>query len=165
MAYLTHGGAVATSTTTTPLKPILSRKTSTILGTRGRDDGDDEFGSERRPSKRQKTVVFDETLNVVKQIGNKSLADIKKQVRKALENHQKGDDGYYDELKEIFGADRNTRPGNEEGVDPRELGLYVVALTSSTTKLDRCSGLIKNVLGCQWLARDDVFVKAYIQFL
>jgi RNA polymerase I-specific transcription initiation factor RRN3 len=160
-------GAVASANLnlSSPLKPILSRKPKSVLETRSRDTDSDASGSERQPSKRQKTVAFDETLNTVKEIGTKSLREVKGQVKKALEGHSKGDDGYYDELTDIFASDRRNRNKKDDAVTSQELLLYVLALTSHTPLLARCSGLIKHVLSCQWLTRDDVFAKAYVQFL
>ncbi len=48
----------------------------------------------------------------------------------------------------------------------QELTLYVIALTSHVPLLGRsCSGLINAVLKYPWLCRDDLFARAYIQFM
>lgn len=115
--------------------------------------------------------MFDESLNMVKDLGSRSLDEVKQEVRMALQRHAAGDDEEYDNLKEVFGSDqksRSSRSSDDEDYEARSKDLlaYVIALTSHVTMLGRsCSGLVKAILKCSWLARDDVFAKAYVQFL
>lgn len=159
-----HEGPRAAGKPRLPLKPILSRKPASVLGNRARDD-EGSPDSEQRPAKRVKTVAFDDALNTVKQIGSKTLQEVKALVKKALEDHAKGDDSDYDELRDVFSAERNKRRKNSDIQQQQELLLYVLALTSCTPMLSRCSDLVKDVLGCNWLTRDDDFAKAFVQFL
>ncbi|KAH8890885.1 RNA polymerase I-specific transcription initiation factor RRN3 [Thozetella sp. PMI_491] len=168
-----HRRTTVVSKAGVPVKPIL-RKPTSILGTRTRDDQDDD--DERimsSPTKRRKTVVFNETLNEVKEIEGKSLDDAKREVRQALAAHAAGDSEDYDRLKEVFTA-RRREAGSEsdedeednEGKSPQELLLYMIALTAHVSLLGKsCSGLIRAVLKFSWLGRDDVFVRVYIQFI
>ncbi|KAK0731682.1 RNA polymerase I-specific transcription initiation factor RRN3 [Lasiosphaeris hirsuta] len=160
------------------IRPIL-RKTPSVLGKRRADDEDkniDIMDLSRllpsSPTKKRKTVMFSENLNVVKDIGSKTLEDAKREVKQALEGHSRGDDEDYDSLKEKFApAPRRKRsPGedDEEKDDskPQDLLIYVMALTSQAPLLGKsCSGLIKSVLKCAWLERDENFSRAYIQLL
>ncbi|KAK4129600.1 RNA polymerase I-specific transcription initiation factor RRN3 [Parathielavia appendiculata] len=173
-----------------PIKPILRKPTSSVLGTRQRrsdDSGDD--GEDEPPTKRQKkTVVFNEDLNMVKEISGKSLEEAKREVRQALEAHARGDDEDYDNLKDIFSPSPRRRKKelqlpltSEEGDDDdddeeedeaalaaieQDLIVYVVALTGYVPLLGRsCSGLLRSVLRCAWLERDESFARAYIQLL
>ncbi|KAK4181631.1 putative RNA polymerase I-specific transcription initiation factor rrn3 [Triangularia setosa] len=160
--------AFAPTIASSPIKPIL-RKTTSVLGTRSRADDSDGADEEEHPTKRQKkTVVFNENLNMVREISGKSLEDAKREVRQALEGHARGDDEDYHNLKDLFApSNRNRSP--DEGADdtgPQELLVYVVALTGYVPMLGRsCSGLIRSVLRCAWLDRDENFTKAYIQLL
>ena len=98
-----------------------------------------------------------------------------------LEGHARGDDEDYDNLKQIFAPiNRRRKPyrsnyddetdededDDPDAVKPQDLLIYVIALTSNVTSLGRsCSGLIKSVLECAWIDRDDDFARAYIQLL
>jgi RNA polymerase I-specific transcription initiation factor RRN3 len=167
--------ATAAAAASSPIKPIL-RKPTSVLGTRARsDDSDgatDDDGSGEPPAKRQKkTVVFNEDLNTVKEISGKSLEDAKREVRQALEGHSRGDDEDYDNLKDIFApSPKQFAPEDEdeeeEDTKPQDLVVYVVALTACVPLLGRsCGGLLRSILRCAWLERDDNFARAYIQLL
>ncbi len=180
---------LSTSATGAPsspiIKPILRKPTKptttppSILGTRRRQPSssptpsDDDANSDGPPpAKRQKkTVVFNEALNMVREIAGKSLEQAKREVRQALEAHGRGDDEDYDALKEIFSggaAPEGDGDGDEEeaGGRERDLVVYVVALTGYVPLLGRgCSGLLRSVLRCGWLERDEGFARAYIQLL
>lgn len=135
---------------TTPVKPIL-RKATSVLGTRTRDDTE-EYVAETPPTKRRKTVMFDESLNVVLDIKNKSLEDVKREISRALDGHAKNDDEDYDTLKEMFTNDHNSGPpspsaGDDETTQPGDLLAYIIALTAHVPMLGKsCSGLVKSIL-------------------
>ncbi|KAA8634348.1 hypothetical protein SMACR_04861 [Sordaria macrospora] len=160
----------ATPLTSSAIKSIL-RKPSTVLGRRPREeDGESSDGLPgSSPAKKRKTVMFNDKLNMIKEFGGKTLDDAKREVKQALEGHARGDDEDYDGLKEIFCPSPKRTIVEEEDADtpqPQDLQVYVVALTSHVPLLDRsCSGLIRAVLSCTWLDRDDVFARAYIQLL
>jgi RNA polymerase I-specific transcription initiation factor RRN3 len=186
LSSIARSSTAPTAAASSPIKPIL-RKPTSVLGTRSRaddsdgggaaDDDDDHDGPP--PAKRQKkTVVFNEDLNMVKEISGKSLEDAKREVRQALEGHGRGDDEDYDSLKEIFlpSAKKRVSTGDDEDDDeeeeeeeaakPQDLIVYVVALTGYVPLLGRsCSGLLRSVLRCSWLERDENFARAYIQLL
>jgi RNA polymerase I-specific transcription initiation factor RRN3 len=141
-----------------------------VLGTRSRSQDSDGADEDEPPTKKQKkTVVFNEDLNMVKEISSKSLEDAKREVRQAVEGHSRGDDEDYDNLKEIFSpSPKRLTPDDEEeeAAKPQDLVVYVVALTGYAHLLGRsCSGLLRSVLRCAWLERDEYFAKAYIQLL
>ncbi|KAK3335577.1 RNA polymerase I-specific transcription initiation factor RRN3 [Cercophora scortea] len=158
---------LAPVTASSTIKPIL-RKPTTVLGTRSRDDDDDGDDLLSSPTKKRKTVMFNESLNMVKDLGAKSLDDAKREVKKALEGHARGDDEDYDILKDIFAPNtKSYQPEDRaDAARPQDLVAYVVALTSHVTLLGRsCSGLITSVLKCSWLDKDENFSRAYIQLL
>jgi RNA polymerase I-specific transcription initiation factor RRN3 len=100
------------------------------------------------------------------------MDDVKLEVRAALENHLRGNDGQYDMLKELFTNDKQRYlppvVGEEEDtLRPHELQVYVVALTSCIPILKgkECTGLVKVILKCSWLGRDAAFSKAFTHFL
>nr|CDP23080.1 Putative RNA polymerase I-specific transcription initiation factor rrn3 [Podospora anserina S mat+] len=161
--------AYAPTVASSPIKPILRKPTASVLGTRSRADDSDGADEEEHPMKRQKkTVVFNENLNMVREISGKSFEDAKREVRQALEGKARGDEQDYDNLKDLFApSNRNSSPDEDEE-DPRhqELLGYVVALTGYVPMLGRsCTGLVRSVLRCSWLDRDENFAKAYIQLL
>jgi len=101
--------------------------------------------------------------------GIKTLDEVKREVRAALELHKRGDDEEYDTLKHLFAQATPPEDAEVEAqADPnsKNLGIYVVALTALAPMVERtCSGLVKSVLRCRWLERDDSFARAYIQLL
>lgn len=123
------------------------------------------------PSKRKKTVHFDMSLNMTTEIGKRSLDATKTEVRKALEGHARGQNEDYNDLKDVFANDRQRYlapiAGEEEDtLKPEELVVYVVALTTCAPLLNKsCSALIKTILQCSWVGRDELFLKAFVQFL
>ncbi|OAA37239.1 RNA polymerase I specific transcription initiation factor RRN3 superfamily [Metarhizium rileyi] len=100
------------------------------------------------------------------------MDDIKLEVRAALEDHLRGNDGQYDMLKEMFANDRQRYlppvVGEEDDtLKPHELQVYVMALTSCIPILKgkECNGLVRTILKCSWLGRDAAFTKAFTHFL
>ncbi|KAL1844311.1 hypothetical protein VTJ49DRAFT_2368 [Mycothermus thermophilus] len=183
LSSVARSSASTTVATSSPIRPILRKSSTSVLGRRNRtedsdggDGGDDD--DHEPPTKRQKkTVVFNEDLNTVKEISSKSLEDAKREVQQALEGHARGDDEDYDNLKEVFApSPKRRRPEDDDDEDdedrddsrpkPQDLVVYVVALTAFAPKLGRtCGGLVRSVLRCEWLERDETFARAYIQLL
>ncbi|KAK8114941.1 RNA polymerase I-specific transcription factor [Apiospora kogelbergensis] len=182
--------AVATTTTATqlarsvaksatPLKPILKSASSSLGKRKGVEDDDlPSDGSSidhlQSPRKRQR-VEFDMNLEI-HEVGARTVDEIKKEIWKALDGHAHGDDEDYDILKEaVAGRQRiyDVDDGDDDEIDRtlpekqrQELKGYMVALASFVPHLGRsASGLVKSVLRCQWLGRDDQFATVYAQFL
>ncbi|KAI1381707.1 RNA polymerase I-specific transcription initiation factor RRN3 [Hypoxylon crocopeplum] len=160
----------------TPLKPIL-KSSSTLLGTRRTSDDagldDSSMDNPQNPRKRQR-VEFDLNNIEIHEIGARSVEEIKQEVRKALDRHDQGNDEDYDMLKDTLSGKQTSYDDDEDDdTDPslpakrrQELKVYLVSLASFSPRLGRsCDGLIKGVLRCQWLGRDDQFAKIYVQFL
>jgi len=109
--------------------------------------------------------------NPTVEVGGRSLEDTKREVRKALEGKARGEEELYNELCDMFHHDRDrylspVAGEPEDCLKPQELVVYVVALTSCAPLLKKsCLALIKNILQCSWLGRDQTFVRAYCQFL
>ncbi|KAG5967105.1 hypothetical protein E4U58_002305 [Claviceps cyperi] len=123
------------------------------------------------PTKRRK-VLFDDVRNVTYEVGRRTMEDVKIEVRAALENHLRGNDGQYDMLKELFANDKQRYlppvVGEEEDtLKPHELQVYVMALSSCVPILKgrECNGLVRTILKCFWLGRDEKFLKVYTHFL
>ncbi|KAI1253422.1 hypothetical protein MGN70_005630 [Eutypa lata] len=179
-SVLTHAAQAAVKQVATPLKPILkasSSSTTSILGTRRTSDDaeldEDSMDGPENPRKRQK-VEFDLNNIEIHEIGIRPVEDVKQEIRKALDEHARGEDEEYDVLKEtLSGKQKFMYDDEDEDEDPtllekrrQELKVYLVALSSFTPRLGRAtSGLIKSVLQCQWIGRDDQFAKIYTQFL
>lgn len=160
------------------IRPILRKPGSSILGVRkrslddddGRDD-DDTVVALSSPIKKRKTVMFNENLNVVKRIGgSKTVDEAKRDIMLALDGHDRHDSEDYDRIKELFAPQSRRGSGAldvAEADDETEDALaYVVALTGLAKRVDRkYPGLVKSVLRCAWLERDDNFARAYIQLM
>ena len=157
------------------------------------DEYDDVDGAGRKTpkagAKRRKTVHFDMNLNITTEVGRRTLEETKVLVRRALESHALAnrpghDDQDYIELVDVFSHDTesyrdprrsssssSSRRGDsddddDEGntVPPDELVLYVVALTTCTPMLNKsCINLVRKMLACSWIGRDDKFFRAYVQ--
>ncbi|RGP61963.1 hypothetical protein FSPOR_9633 [Fusarium sporotrichioides] len=157
----------------TPVRSIL--KPVSVLGRRKAEDAglSDPIDAPESPTKRRK-VLFDDIRNVTVtyEVGKRTMDEVKLEVRTALEEHLRGNDGQYDTLKELFASDkqRYLPPviGEEDDtLKPHELQVYVVALTGCVPILKdkACNGLVKTILNCSWLGRDDAFVKVFTHFL
>ncbi|KAK3983929.1 RNA polymerase I-specific transcription initiation factor rrn3 [Cladorrhinum sp. PSN332] len=161
----------ANISTSSPIKPILRKvPASSVLGTRSRPDDSDGGDEYEHPSKRQKkTVVFNEDLNMIKEISSKSLEEAKREVKQALDSHKRGDDEDYDNLKDLFAPIQSKSTADDDGLDdakPQDLIAYVIAMHGYAAQIDRsCSGLLKSILRCNWLERDEKFSRAYIELL
>ncbi|EDO01946.1 hypothetical protein SS1G_04421 [Sclerotinia sclerotiorum 1980 UF-70] len=93
-----------------------------------------------------------------------SLESVRAEVKRAIEAHGKGDSERYDSIKEVFaqseGDERDDTGANDE------VKTYLLALTSYASLLNKdCNGLVKAILKCDWMGRDEGFVKLYAQFL
>lgn len=155
----------------TPVRSIL--KPVSILGRRKAEYAglSDPLDAPESPTKRRK-VFFDDIKNVTHEIGGRTMDEVKLEVRTALEEHLRGNDGPYDTLKESFASDKQRYlppvVGEEDDtLKPHELQVYVMALTGCIPILKdkACNGLVKTILRCSWLGRDDQFVKVFTQFL
>lgn len=154
----------------TPVKSIL--KSASVLGRRkAQHDGVDMTQAPESPTKRRK-VFFDDIRNVTYEVGRRTMEEVKLEVRTALEGHLRGNDGQYDMLKEMFANDRQRYLPPVVGEDddtlkPHELQVYVMALTSCVPilKSKECNGLVRTILQCSWLGRDEAFAKAFTHFL
>lgn len=151
-----------------PVKSIL--KPSSVLGRRTASDADLDDASTQsdNPTKRRK-VFFDDVKNVTYEVKGRTMEDVKREVRRALEDHMRGDDSQYDILKEMFGRDKNSDAPHDDadGSRTQELQAYVLALTGSITMLKdkNCNGLVKQILSSSWLGRDEAYVKAFRHLL
>ena len=164
--------------TPSTIRPILRKPGASILGVRKRSLDDEDGGDDDDPTaflsspiKKRKTVMFNENLNVVKRIGGrKTVDDAKRDIILALEGHDRHDSEDYDRIKEMFVPQSRRGSGpldeTEDNDEAEDTLVYVVALTGLATRVDRkYPGLIKSVLRCAWLERDDNFARAYIQLM
>ena len=135
-------------------RPVLKRT---------RDDTSDmEIPSS--PSKRSK-VTFDSDVEYVSADDEDEVDPqlIREQVRRAIQRHLAGDsDEAYEKVKQIFAAD----PKKENAPAPRVVYAHLQAILSHISILDKkCNGLVNDVLFCEWIGRDEGFVKLYINVL
>lgn len=100
----------------------------------------------------------------------RSLEAVRSEVKNAIEAHKRGDSEDYDVIKRIFSLESEDMDADDEADDDlrsdAELRTYVLAVSSSVQMLNRdCDGLVKALLRCNWMGRDDVFVKTYVNLL
>jgi RNA polymerase I-specific transcription initiation factor RRN3 len=169
------------------LKPIL-KSSSSVIGIRrsredaGLDDDDDDDDDDansmdgaQSPRKRPR-VEFDLKNTEVHEIGARSIEEIRNEIQSALDCHARGEDEDYDMLKQTLQGkpiSYDDDYDDDEEADPaaivkqrQELKGYFIALTAFTPRLGRsCDSLVRSLLQCQWLGRDDQFAKIYVQFL
>ena len=115
------------------------------------------------PQKRLK-VAFDTDDEIIdsSETEQRSLIQIREEVRYALGQHAIGDHDEYQDIIDVFKADVFS-PGSPSA---ELLAKYIVALTANVASLDRnCADLVQSVLKSEWLGRDEPFVINYIRFL
>jgi RNA polymerase I-specific transcription initiation factor RRN3 len=175
MVSLTPAMRSSTATTSKPLKPLLRR--ATLSGTvRKVDDTDldaDLISAPSSPSKKARVTFKDdveEKVMVQYAAKGRNVEVIRAEVRRALDDHARGDSTGYNVVKEVFSKskeDDDDEQGEEEESQKRaDIRTYVIALTNYSSQLNKsCSGLVQAVLRCEWLGRNEAFVKSYVQFL
>lgn len=156
----------------TPVRSILKQPAS-VLGRRKAEDAglDDSLETFESPLKYRK-VDFDLARNTTRTVGDRTMDEFRREVKEALEEHLRGNDGPYDILKEYFSNDKQPylHPvvgEHDDTLKPQELRAYVIALTSCMPLLKgrECNGLVKVVLRCSWLGRDEQFAKIFTHFV
>lgn len=150
--------------TTKPIKPLLRRPT--LAGTvRKRDEAgldDDDVHDESSPTKRKKVEFAAHVQEKVMEEYVQDAGLVRLEVRQAIEQHLLGDSEGYARVKEVF----SMRPDMEDAPSAATVKVYILALTSCVAVLSReCNGLVRSVVECEWLGRDEAFVKLYVHFL
>ena len=94
----------------------------------------------------------------------RGLDFVREDVRRALLHHVQGVDSTgYDRVKNVFSSRREE---NEEEVDGESVRRHLIALAGNVSLLGKkCSGLVHQVLGCQWVGRDEGFVSVFVRFM
>jgi RNA polymerase I-specific transcription initiation factor RRN3 len=170
----THPSPAAAVKSSKPTKPVLRR--ATLSGTiRKADDAELDSDLPSRPSSPNKRARVTFNPNVEEKVmeeyqvkvTRRSLESVRSEVRRAIEELLNGNSEAYDQLKEVFSLGREGGEDEEGEIQRRaDLKTYVIALTGFASSLNRnCNGLVKNILACEWMGRDEAFVKAYMQFL
>ncbi|CUS07084.1 unnamed protein product [Tuber aestivum] len=86
----------------------------------------------------------------------------RKFVNNALDERTAGSNANFELLRRKFSAD----PGSEDAPSSLELQNTVLALTNTVSRLNgSCSQLVKDIIGCQWVARESGFVGSYVKLL
>ncbi|RKF80334.1 RNA polymerase I-specific transcription initiation factor rrn3 [Golovinomyces cichoracearum] len=168
MVLMTDSLAIS-EVVTTLKKSILRRATSTIAKkTRTADEAELDDISSSTLSKKAK-VTFGtndkhEVMGEKLQRKVKNLEVVRREVKRAINNHLKGDSEGYDIIRAIFSP--NKKDDESNNIPSIEIRNYLLALASSASLLgNSCSGLIKSVLATEWVTRDELFVKTYVFFL
>ena len=97
----------------------------------------------------------------------RSLQSVKKEVKRAIEGHAKGESDGYALIKEIFTPRRRGGAAEVDDSSPnKDMKTYLLALSSYASILGRnCNGLVKTILACDWMGREENFIKVYVHFL
>jgi RNA polymerase I-specific transcription initiation factor RRN3 len=155
-----------------PSKPLLRRATLSGTIRKAEDAGlDSDFlSAPPSPSKRVRVTFnpdVEEKVMEEYQIKGRSLESVRLEVKSSIEAHLKGDSEGYDIIKEVFSPSRTDDEDEESAGDKSvDMKTYLLALTSYASSLNKgCSGLVKAILACEWMGRDESFVKAYVHFL
>lgn len=128
------------------------------------------------PTKRPRTVKFDPFIQTSTFSSKLTPAQleaeqeaIRSKVRNALVEHvaRSGSEAY-DDIKSIFQQAKKDAAERRAGdkSENQEMRAHLLALTSHVNLLGKeCNGLVRAIIGCEWLGRDESFVKIYVQFL
>lgn len=161
----------SSATAAKPSKPLLRRATLSGTIRKAEDAGLDVdlMSVPPSPNKRARVTFnpnIEEKVMEVYQAKGRSMDSIRAEVKRSIEAHVKnqGDSEGYDNIKKMFAPRRgDDDEGEGSSVD---LKTYLVALTGYTSLLNKnCNGLVKALLACEWMGRDEAFVKAYVHFL
>jgi RNA polymerase I-specific transcription initiation factor RRN3 len=156
-------------------RPLLRRATlngSSTVRTRDEAELDLDPSTPPSPSKRARTVTFSPVVDEKLFSQSKAMAGfapdlevVRVEVKLALEGHIRGgNDEKYDMLKDVFGPAK--RRGDKEGASNEKIRTYLLALTSCVSLLGKnCAGLVRAVLECEWMGREEGLVKIYVHFL
>ncbi|EKD19220.1 uncharacterized protein L3040_009340 [Drepanopeziza brunnea f. sp. 'multigermtubi'] len=163
-----------------PSKPLLRR--AALSGTvRTSEDAGldlDLIPNPASPNKRARVSfnpTVEEKIMEVYQAKGRSMDSVRGEVKRSIEAHirDKGDSEGYDRIREMFAGKKGDKGGDggeeeeeeEEGFNV-DIKTYLGALTAHTSLLNSsCRSLVSAVLACEWMGRDQAFVKAYVDFL
>jgi RNA polymerase I-specific transcription initiation factor RRN3 len=131
---------------------------------------DSDFLSAPPSSSKRVRVTFnpniEEKVMEEYQVKGRSLESVRIEVKSSIEAHLKGDSEGYDVIKEVFSPRKGDEDEEREEDKRVDMRTYLLVLTSYASLLNKgCSGLVKAVLACEWMGRDESFVKAYVHFL
>jgi len=97
-------------------------------------------------------------------VRGRSLESVRAEVKRAIDAYARGNSEGYDAIKDVFAPIKGA--AEESEVANEEMKVYLLALTSHASLLNKgYSGLVKAVLACEWLGKEEGFVRAYVQFL
>lgn len=160
-----------------PLPSEMSVQSKSILrhpgnGKRRADVLEEDDGDDHPSTPKRRKVIFSDTSPIVHELGARTLADVRAEVRRTLDQHRRGDDEEYVLLKRHFSMSRSgglddDYDEDEPPIKPQELTQYVLALASCapTLKEKPFRDLASTILNCTWVGRDERFVQAYIELL
>ncbi|KAF2186957.1 RNA polymerase I-specific transcription initiation factor RRN3 [Zopfia rhizophila CBS 207.26] len=135
-------------------------------GSLKRKQTDTPFDSDNLPSSQAKRlrVTFDPDVDVriLPDWNEKSLELVGEEVRRALDRHATNDNAVYDQIRHLL----TLKPTSSEAPLSGLLQKYVIALTNNVPSLDhKCSGLVHAIIDCNWVARNEQFVRSYRHLL
>lgn len=150
-------------------RPIL-RKSQTLGVIRKRNDTEldedmeDQDSSPGEAKRQRVTFNSDVDVHLLSDMANTAMETelVREEVRNALKQKAEGEDGEYERIKAIFTGQSYT----EDLCNPRLFENHILALSSNIALLDTsCDGLVRVILRFNWLARDQSFIRLYLQFL
>ncbi|PQE10100.1 hypothetical protein CJF31_00004044 [Rutstroemia sp. NJR-2017a BVV2] len=157
------------------VKPLLRTTMSGTIRKAQDAELDDDLLAEMPKTKRAR-VTFNP--NVEEKVleeyvaKGRTLESVRTEVKRAIEAHGRGDSEKYDTIKAIFTPGREGDEGDEDDEEQdsaasnEEMKIYLLALTNYVSLLNKnCNGLVRAILACEWMGREESFVKVYAQFL
>ncbi|KAF2118432.1 RNA polymerase I-specific transcription initiation factor RRN3 [Lophiotrema nucula] len=112
---------------------------------------------------KKRRVTFDPAVDIriLSDVQEKSQELVGEEVRRALERHANGDNGDYDQLRQLL----TLKPTSSDAPLTRLLQKYIVALTTSVPLFDKSSGLVHAIIDSHWIARNEKYVRCYRHLL
>ena len=156
---LTTAGPLVAGAPKPPLAatPQAQPRRSTLVRKRGDDAVDSS--SPASPSKKAR-VAFNSDVEVkVMEPWGSAPAQVRDEVRRALERHARGEKWEYESLKDIYAE-------NDEPVSSTALRSYTVAIASHASKLGKAHrGLVTAMLHSDWITSDAQYLALFQRFL
>lgn len=87
---------------------------------------------------------------------------VREEVRRAIQRHQRGEEGAFTNIQHIFA----TSKAGENGPSNQTARVYLQALLANVSLLNKsCNSLVNTVLLSEWVGRGEAFFQLYTKFL
>lgn len=141
-------------------RPILPQRKSTLKRSRDENELPEPPSS---PSKRSRVGFDSETeMFSADEIEELDPVVVREEVRRAIQRHQRGEEGAFTNIQHIFA----TSKAGENGPSNQTARVYLQALLANVSLLNKsCNSLVNTVLLSEWVGRGEAFFQLYTKFL